>query len=137
MNKTSRQKLKYLENKKSSSAEHITKFHRVIQSILMLYITLVLLLTPFHALWVTCGFMKSVQEQLITLLTTEILCTVSVLERWYLLLLHPLSNITSGMTVLKLNPPSNILVTRLANLFLQSIPRIVTYSYQACNPSKT
>ena len=67
-----------------SSAEHITKFHRVIQSILMLYITLVLLLTPFHALWVTCKFMKNVQEQLITLLTTEILCAVNVSERWYI-----------------------------------------------------
>ena len=66
--------------KSRSQVQNIIKFYRVIQSTLVLYITLVLLLTPFHALWMTCKFMKNVQEQLITLLTTEILCAMNVSE---------------------------------------------------------
>ena len=63
-----------------SQVQNIIKFYRVIQSTLVLYITLVLLLTPFHALWMTCKFMKNVQEQLITLLTTEVLRAMNVSE---------------------------------------------------------
>ena len=57
--------------KSRSQVQNIIKFYRVIQSTLVLYITLVLLLTPFYALWVNCKFMESVQEQLIILLTNR------------------------------------------------------------------
>ena len=56
--------------------------------------------------------------------------------------------LTSGMTVLMLNPPWNILVISWSMwwfwrslytycLLVERIPRIVTYSHQPCNPTKT
>ena len=82
----------------------------------MLYVPSVLVLTPSHALCMICGFIISVQEKLITLMTTEILHPINVPVILHLLLLHPLSKLTSGMTVFMLNPPSNILVMQVANV---------------------
>ena len=56
--------------------------------------------------------------------------------------------LTSGMTVFMLNPPWNILVISWSMwwfwrslytycLLVERIPRIVTYSHQPCNPTKT
>ena len=59
-----------------SSAEH-PKFQQGIQSTLVVYVPLVLALTLSYALRVICGFIVSVQEELITLLATEILCAGS------------------------------------------------------------
>ena len=92
-----------------SRAEH-NKFQQVIQSTLVVYVTLVLVLTPCHALHVICRFKISIHAKLIALLTTN-LRNVSV--KSYLLLLHPL---TSGMTNLMSNPPSIILAIQLTNV---------------------
>ena len=59
----------------------------------MVYVPLVLVLTPSYVLHVICGFIIRVQEKPITLLTTEILHAINVLERSYLLLLHSSRNI--------------------------------------------
>ena len=77
-----------------------------------MYVPLVLVFTPFYALHEICGFIISVEVKLIALLTTEILCAINVLVRSYLLLLHPLRKLTSGMTNFMSNPPSDILVIR-------------------------
>ena len=82
----------------------------------MVHVPLVLVLNPSYVLRVICGFIKSVQLKLIALLATEILCAVNVPERSYLLPLHPLTRLTSGMTNFKSNPLSNILLIRLANV---------------------
>ena len=74
------------------------------------------MLTLTYALHGICGFIKSVQVQLIALLRTEILCTLDIPVRSYLLLMHLLRKLTSGMTNFMLNPPSNILVIQLANV---------------------
>ena len=80
------------------------------------YVTLVLVLPPSYALRVICWFIISVHIKLITLLTTEIVCAVNVPERSYLLLFHTLRKLTLGITNFMLNPPSNILVIRLASV---------------------
>lgn len=49
-------------------------------------------------------------------LTAEIMCAVNILERSYLLLLHPYGKLTLRMTSFLSNPSSNILVMRLANV---------------------
>ena len=78
-------------------------------------LSLVLVLTLSFALCVICGFIKSVQLKLITLLTRNFFA-INVLERLYLLLLHTLRKLTSGMTIFLSNSPSNILGIQLANV---------------------
>ena len=94
-----------------------------------MYVPLVLVLTPSYVLHVICGFIISVQAKLIVLLTTKTLCALNVPERSYLLLLHPLRKLTSGMTNFMSNPPSNIFVTRLATVVV-----VLTQSLHALSP---
>ena len=77
-----------------------------------------LVLTQPYAIHVICGFIVSFQVKLSALLKTEFLCAVNVPVRSYLLLLHPLRKLTTGMTNFKSNPTSKMLVMRLTNVLV-------------------
>ena len=80
----------------------------------MVYVPQLLVLTVSYSrdLWVQ----NKCSGKTDPFLTTDIICAVNILERSYLLLLHPYGKLTLRMTSFLSNPPSNILVIRLANV---------------------
>ena len=126
-----------------SPVQNISKFQQGIQSTLVVYVLFVFVLCT------SCNKSSGITDHLTDNRNFPVKFSGNfarnVPVRLYLLLLEPLRKLTSEMTVFMLNPPSNIWEIRLINVvhsrytychLVESIPRIVTYSHQLCNPNK-